>query len=426
MFTISRPLLAAATLLLAIGCGTLQDRWEETRARGTIAAYEAFLGDYPQDERTVQAREHLAGLYRQRAWEEAAGQDTLAAYQAFLAKHPEGEQAAKARARLRTLAPQPGGSPSETNHFTDRFLKRHGHVLAATDRPGTGEALAFAEAQQRGTIAAYETFLRQFPGGERAAEAQRNLEALLFQETQTEDTLAAYEGYLQRYPQGTFAGEARSRREKLAGTRLMTPRRRANIRAARSVNARLRGQLQAGDLVRTDFLRDGWYAVFSPTEKEPAEERALGYVHASLLVPAAASPGGSRPGTAAGGPPPPLPRKAAQEPPVTVLDLSFQATGDGRESLRITFDRHYLPVLAGIEGATPQIVIELRNANPIPPRWAAVETEGKMVRRIFGRTDAGTQSAQIVLEMDPARNYAVRPVYYERDHVYLLEVSEVK
>jgi len=418
------PFLAAALLLLTISCGTLQNRWEETRAADSIAAYEAFLQKHPQGVEAAQARERLADLAAQKDWEAAVRQDSVAAYGDFLEKHPSGKLAEMAQTRRRSLAPPPGEDLPGDNLFIGTFLKRHGRGLLMAGLPG--EAIAFAETARQGTAAAYESFLRRYPGGERAAEAEQRLETLLFKEARTADTLAAYERYLQRYPQGRFAGKARQQRKNLAPWLVMTPRITSNIRAARTTKAKIKGKLRPGDHIKADFLRNDWYAVFPLAEKEHREEKALGYVHASLLIPAAESPGLSRPLGAGEKALPADPLPGTKDPPVTVLNIRFQAAGDGHESLRIEFDRYYLPTLSGIEGKIPKIMIELRNARPIPTQWTNLDTKGRMIRWIYGRTDEKTQSAWIVLEMDPGRNYAVHPLYYEQDNAYVLDISEVK
>lgn len=421
------PFLAAALLLLTIGCGTLQSRWEETRAADSIAAYEAFLQEHPQGEQAPEARERLAGLQAQRDWEAATRQDSVAAYRDFLAKHPAGTLAEMAQARIRTLAPPSEESLPGADQFIGAFLKRHEHPLFRIDNPAEREALAFEETVRKGTIPAYETFLRQYPAGERTAEARGQLEALFFKQAQAEDTVEAYERYLQRYPQGTFAIEARVQRKELAGWIFLMPRTTSNIRAARTTNSGIKGQLRPGDRIKAGFLRNGWYAVFPLAEKERREEKALGYVHASLLIPVAESSERTRaPGMEGQETLPGSPGDGAPELPVTVLNIQFQAAGDGQESLRIVFDRPYLPTLSGIEGKTPKILIELRHSHPIPPQWTNLDTNGRFIRRILGETDRKAKTARIVLEMDPGRNYAVNPVFYEQDNAYVLEITEAK
>ena len=58
-----------------------------------------------------------------------------------------------------------------------------------------------------------------------------------------------------------------------------------NVRADRSIDSRIRSQLQPGQRVEADFLDDDWYAVFNVKEKKRDLKRTLGYVYAPRLFP---------------------------------------------------------------------------------------------------------------------------------------------
>lgn len=58
-----------------------------------------------------------------------------------------------------------------------------------------------------------------------------------------------------------------------------------NIRAARSTQSRIVGQLKPGHVVKSDFSGDGWFAVFPLDSTVRNESLARGYVYASLLKP---------------------------------------------------------------------------------------------------------------------------------------------
>ena len=58
-----------------------------------------------------------------------------------------------------------------------------------------------------------------------------------------------------------------------------------NIRAERSTDSRVVGQLMAGEKIKVDFLNDNWFAIFKVVETLRDEDRALGYVLAPLLKP---------------------------------------------------------------------------------------------------------------------------------------------
>ena len=63
------------------------------------------------------------------------------------------------------------------------------------------------------------------------------------------------------------------------------PDRKLNLRAARSATAGWVGNLRAGQKVKVAFMKDGWVAVFEPSEKRAHESLAAGYAKASFLLP---------------------------------------------------------------------------------------------------------------------------------------------
>jgi hypothetical protein len=67
---------------------------------------------------------------------------------------------------------------------------------------------------------------------------------------------------------------------------IMTVSSNVNIRADRTTTSKVVGKLVAGQSVRADFYRQGWYAVFPGREAVREEGRAIGYVFGPLLEPA--------------------------------------------------------------------------------------------------------------------------------------------
>ena len=56
-----------------------------------------------------------------------------------------------------------------------------------------------------------------------------------------------------------------------------------NIRSDRSITSKIVGKLEKNEIVKVDYLKDNWYAVFRVKENERKERNALGYVYAPLL-----------------------------------------------------------------------------------------------------------------------------------------------
>ena len=336
----------------------------------------------------------------QSRWAATESADTITAYEDFLNKYPEGDLANQARARLKEL-------------YEQRDWK---------------------EAEAQNTISAYEDFLKRYTLGILADDARLRIEKLDFEQAQAKDTISAYDGFLQRYPQGIFADEARSRREKLYVIRsasewgaIMYPKSNTNIRAKRSAASKLKGQLKAGRPVKVDFLQGAWYAVFQVTAKQQNEKMALGYVYAPLLIDKSES---NFPGSTD------YEEKSAKNTPlkeietenlsVDVKNITFKIAEDGKELLFIEFNRYYLPVFSGIQGKAPKIILEITNASSLRNDWAVINTGGKLIRKINSSMNFKTHAARIVLDMEPSKDYFIKPVFYEKENTYSLEISEEK
>jgi hypothetical protein len=82
--------------------------------------------------------------------------------------------------------------------------------------------------------------------------------------------------------------------------------------------------------VKADFLRDNWFAVFSPNESVRSERRALGYVYAPLLRPTPPS------AEDVGGPAGPIPHRV-----VARQDVSYR--GAQRMAYRVVLDVQEIP-----------------------------------------------------------------------------------
>lgn len=65
--------------------------------------------------------------------------------------------------------------------------------------------------------------------------------------------------------------------------KVVTIPRRINLRAKRTTNSTYIRTLIPGEVVRVDYLKNGWYAVFRENETLRRETRAMGYVLKSLL-----------------------------------------------------------------------------------------------------------------------------------------------
>ena len=88
-------------------------------------------------------------------------------------------------------------------------------TLVACDRQGAH----WEEAQQEGTITAYEEYVERYPDGPNADQARNRIETLraeqAWAEAQQRDTMPAYQEFLEAYPDAASADEARDRMQTL-------------------------------------------------------------------------------------------------------------------------------------------------------------------------------------------------------------------
>ncbi|MGH8495574.1 MAG: tetratricopeptide repeat protein [Gammaproteobacteria bacterium] len=93
-------IVAALAGALAAGCDRQPQAWEEASTEDTVAAYDAYLENYPEGEHAAEARARRDTLAETQAWEEAQAADTPEAYEAYLADHESGAHAADARDKV--------------------------------------------------------------------------------------------------------------------------------------------------------------------------------------------------------------------------------------------------------------------------------------------------------------------------------------
>ena len=104
--------LLLAIVLLA-GCSRQETAWRRTESQDTVAAYEAYLREYPAGTHAGRAQERVAELREMQEWERAQRFNTPEAYQRYLSGYPAGRFSGPAREKLSDflLARVPGDSP---------------------------------------------------------------------------------------------------------------------------------------------------------------------------------------------------------------------------------------------------------------------------------------------------------------------------
>jgi len=193
------------------------------------------------------------------------------------------------------------------------------------------------------------------------------------------------------------------------------------IREKRSMNSRIKGHLGEKQAVKADFLKDGWYAVFSLMEKDRNESKALGYVYKTRLYvdthkSVAATPDSEKKWENGS-------TVSNKNLNIDVKNISFKLKNNGNESIFIEFNRFYTPAISSVEGKEPRIVLDIENVSSFKKEWSVIKVEGKLIKQIRSSMDYKARKARIVLDLEPSKDYFVQPVFGEREHIYSLQIS---
>jgi SPOR domain len=136
--------LCVITAGVLAACSNPNADWQKATQQNTVASYQQFIQQHPEDARVQQARNRIDALKDEQAWSDAKNANTLDAYQQYLQQEPNGM------------------------HATD-----------AQDKVNSMQAdAAWQSAQSTNTAAAYQDFLQKYPNASQASQAQEALKKL--------------------------------------------------------------------------------------------------------------------------------------------------------------------------------------------------------------------------------------------------------
>ncbi|MBP8979644.1 MAG: hypothetical protein KBG09_00160 [Syntrophobacterales bacterium] len=119
-----------------------------------------------------------------------------------------------------------------------------------------------------------------------------------------------------------------------------------------------------------------------------------------------------------------LPAAASSATPVNIKEISLKIELE-KEILQIFLDRFYIPEFSRLEGSNPRIILDLRPVKSITQeQQSRVIVNGKHIKQMRSYHDRKKRNLRIVLDMDPALNYLVKPSFLKSQNLFLLEIRE--
>ncbi len=121
---------------------------------------------------------------------------------------------------------------------------------------------------------------------------------------------------------------------------------------------------------------------------------------------------------------PSRPAAAASATPINIREISLKIELE-KETLQIFLDRFYIPEFSRLEGSNPRIILDLRPIKSISQeQQSRVIVNGKHIKQMRSYHDRKKRNLRIVLDMEPSRNYLVRPSFLKSQNLFRLEVRE--
>jgi outer membrane protein assembly factor BamD (BamD/ComL family) len=127
-----------------IACSSSEGDWKKADTDGTVASYQKFLTDHPNDSHAEQARNRVHSLEDEQAWTLAQTSNTLDGFKQYIQTQPNGAHSADAHERM----------------------------------TGFERAAAWKTLQATATAPALQEFLQKYPHGSEADQAQALLQKL--------------------------------------------------------------------------------------------------------------------------------------------------------------------------------------------------------------------------------------------------------
>lgn len=125
-------------------CSSPNADWQKANQQNSVAAYQQFIQQHPNDARVEQARNRINALKDEQAWATAQSANTLDGYQQYLQQEPNGMHAADAQDKV----------------------------------TGLQQDAAWQTAQSTNTAAGYQDFLTKYPNAPTADQARDALKKL--------------------------------------------------------------------------------------------------------------------------------------------------------------------------------------------------------------------------------------------------------
>lgn len=109
---------------------------------------------------------------------------------------------------------------------------------------------------------------------------------------------------------------------------------------------------------------------------------------------------------------------------LTVKEIVFKTDKGGKEKVAVLCNQSCVPVLSGLEGKKPRIVMDFTGVSFIESKYRNVPISGKYVKKIRSYLDNDSKKLRVVLDMAPSKYFIVHATKDQTVNAFSLEISE--
>jgi tetratricopeptide (TPR) repeat protein len=113
-----------------------------------------------------------------------------------------------------------------------------------------------------------------------------------------------------------------------------------------------------------------------------------------------------------------------QKAALAVKEIVFKADEGGKEKVTVLCSQACVPVLSGLEGKKPRIVMDFTGVSSIESKYRKVATSGKFVKTIRSYLDNDSKKLRVVLDLAPSKDFVVYATQDQTVNVFSLEIAE--
>lgn len=111
--------------------------------------------------------------------------------------------------------------------------------------------------------------------------------------------------------------------------------------------------------------------------------------------------------------------------PLKIKNITFRIESDEKERVFIHSNNLYHPIVFGLEGERPRVVIDIKKTSYFRKGLSKIPVNGRVIKQIRAHLHRDSKKLRVVLDLQPWESYTVNQSVYKIDngHIFALEIE---